>query len=75
MSSAGLVRTSDLYSTKEVQYSYFIAANISRNITENWSLELSPFWRSSISSLKGMEGLPSRKYSAWGLGLGVKYEF
>jgi len=75
MSTTGLEQIQDLYSTKEIQYSYFFTASINRNLTENWSVELAPFWRSSINGLKSNDGLSSRKYNAWGIGLGIKYRF
>jgi hypothetical protein len=74
-SSVGLVRMSELYSTKGIQYSYFIKGSIAHNINENWAVEVSPCWRSSINGLKGKEWNPSMKYGAWGLGFGVRYEF
>jgi hypothetical protein len=74
-SSAGLVPMTEIYSSKGIQYSYYISAGIARNITEDWSLILSPSWRSSINGLKGIEGYENRKYNSWGLGIGVRYEF
>ncbi|MCX6258755.1 MAG: hypothetical protein NTW49_12790 [Bacteroidia bacterium] len=74
ISETGLVHFNEMYSTREIQYSYFISASIDRSLTEHWSVELSPFWRGSINGLRSNEGLPSLRYNAWGISLGIKYQ-
>jgi len=75
-SPTGLLRISDAYSTRKIQCSYIIAASINRFITEHWSLEFTPYMRSSLIGLKTkVEGIPSRNYMAWGLGVGFRYKF
>jgi opacity protein-like surface antigen len=74
-SSMGLVKMNEVFSTKEMQYSWFVSAGISKQIAENWAIELTPSYRSSINGLKSKEGNSTFKYSAWGIGLGMKYDF
>lgn len=74
-STAGLVPITECYSTKSLQYSWYLSATAIRPLSEKWALMLSPSWRSSIKGFKGNEGIATRSYNAWGLGLGLRYEF
>jgi opacity protein-like surface antigen len=74
-SSMGTVKMNEVFSAKEMQYSWFVSAGVSKQIAENWAIELTPSYRSSINGLKSKEGNSTFKYSAWGIGLGLKYDF
>jgi len=74
-SSAGLVPLTECYSTKSLQYSWYLSATAIRPLSEKWALMLSPSWRSSIKGFKGNEGIATRSYNAWGLGVGLRVEF
>jgi hypothetical protein len=74
-SSMGLISLSENYNTKKIQYSWYLSANAILPFDEHWALMLSPTYRSSIRGFESNEGAPRRSYSAWGVGLGLRYEF
>ncbi len=73
--SAGLVALSESYATKGLQFSWYVSATAIKPLDERWAIMLSPSWRSSINGFKGNEGIPTRSYHSWGIGLGLRYSF
>lgn len=74
-SSAGLVPVSEVYTSKGIQASWVLSAAALLPVSEHWAVLLSPTYRSSFTGFKNSEGLPLRRYDAWGIGLGLRYEF
>jgi hypothetical protein len=74
-SSMGLVELSETYNTKQLQWSWFASANMAYVFSERWAVLVTPSYRSSINGFKSFDGSAKRYYHAWGVGLGLRYEF